>query len=155
MRTMHDIVAATPFFAGLEPAHLELVAGCAHNARYEPGEIIFREGSSADTFVLLTQGHAAVEVYVPQAGPRVVHTAGAGEPLGWSWLFPPHRYRNDVRAVELTRALVFDGRCLRDKAASDHHLGYELMQRFASVAITELEEARAQLVDMYAHAGLR
>jgi CRP-like cAMP-binding protein len=152
---MHDIVAATPFFAGLESAHLELVSGCAHNERFDAGDAILREGSSADTFVLLTHGRAAVEVYVPQSGPRVVHTAGPGEPLGWSWLFPPYRYRYDVRAVELTRALVFDGRCLRDKAASDHHLGYELMRRFASVAITELEEARAQLVDMYAHAGMR
>jgi CRP/FNR family transcriptional regulator, cyclic AMP receptor protein len=154
MRTMRDIVAATPMFADLEPAHLDLVAGCARNARYASGEIIFKEGARADSFVLVTHGRAAVEVFVPTAGPRIVHTAGPGDALGFSWLFPPHRYRSDVRALELIRALEFDARCLRDKAAEDHALCCELLRRFAALAIAELESARAQLVDMYANAGV-
>jgi hypothetical protein len=55
----------------------------------------------------------------------------AGEVCGWSWLFPPYRWRFDVQALELTRALVFDGQCLRVKCKADHDLGYVLMQRLA------------------------
>jgi CRP/FNR family cyclic AMP-dependent transcriptional regulator len=155
VRTMREIIAAEPFFARMERDHLDLVAGCARNAQFAAGELILQEGTPADSFLLLTHGRAAVEVYVPGSGPRVVHTAGPGDPLGWAWLFPPHRWRNDARALELVRAIVFDGRCLRDKASADHDFGYELMQRFASLVINELEESRLQLVDMYTHAGRR
>jgi CRP/FNR family cyclic AMP-dependent transcriptional regulator len=155
MKTMREIIAEQPFFRGLESGHLDLIAGCAANARFNAGQRILQEGAPAETFFLLTGGRAAVEVYIAGRGARIVHTAAPGEPLGWSWLFPPYRWSADAHAVELVTAIVIDGRCLRDKAAADHDLGYELMRRFASVVIKELEETRLQLVDMYAHAGGR
>ena len=73
----------------------------------------------------------------------------AGEVFGWSWLFPPYRWHFDVQALDLTRALVFDGQCLRAKCEADHDLGYALMQRFAQVIVQRLQATRLQLLDLY------
>lgn len=152
MKTMRDIVAEQEFFADMEPRHLDLIAGCASNAVFSPGERILREGDQADTFYLVTHGRAAIEVFVPGRGPLMVLTVREGEALGWSWLFPPHRWRYDAHALDAVRALAFDGRCLREKAEHDHDLGYVLMQRFASLIVVQLQATRLQLLDVYAHA---
>ena len=155
MRTMREILEQQPFFGGMSAAHLDLIAGCASNVRFDAGHHVLHEGAAADTFYLLTHGRAALELFVPGRGPVVVQTIDAGEVLGWSWLFPPHRWRYDARAVEMVRAIAFDGHCLRAKAEADHDLGYELMRRFAAIVIDLLAATRLQLVDMYAHAGSR
>jgi len=69
--------------------------------------------------------------------------------FGWSWIFPPYRWHYDARALELTRTLVMDGQCLREKIEKDKVLGYELMRRFAQVMKDRLEATRLQLVDIY------
>lgn len=61
----------------------------------------------------------------------------------------PYRRRYDARAVELTRAIAFDCRCLRDKCEADHDLGYELMKRFLPPLLERLEAARLQSADVY------
>jgi hypothetical protein len=55
----------------------------------------------------------------PNGGAMTVLTVGAGEVLGWSWLVPPYRWNFDARALEPTRAIALDGKCLRTKAEQD------------------------------------
>ena len=69
--------------------------------------------------------------------------------MGWSWLFAPHRWQFDGRAVDPTRTIAFDGTCLRGKCDADHELGYQLMRRFAAVAVERLQATRLQLLDVY------
>jgi hypothetical protein len=58
-----------------------------------------------------------------------------------------------VRAVEDVGAISFDGECLRGKAEADHELGYELMKRFARLAIDRLEHTQIRLLDVYGSIG--
>ena len=85
----------------------------------------------------------------PQRGAIAIDTVGEGDVLGWSWLIPPYHWHFDARAVEPTRAIALDGRCLRGKCDADHELGYELMKRFAQVIEQRLEATRWQLLDVY------
>jgi hypothetical protein len=86
---------------------------------------------------------------VPHRGVTTVQTVGEGEILGWSWLFPPHRWHFDARTQQSTHAFKFDGRCLRNKCEEDHDLGYELFRRFMFIVGERLEATRMQLLDMY------
>ncbi len=149
MRTLESLLAEHPFFKGLDPRYLELLAGCASNVRFNAGEFIFREGGEANQFYLIRHGKVALEVFVPERGPVTIQTIDAGDVLGWSWLFPPYRWHFDARAVELTRAIAFDGQCLRTKCDEDHDLGYELMKRFARIITERLQATRLQLLDVY------
>jgi len=51
--------------------------------------------------------------------------------------------------MELTRAVALDGKCLRDKCETDHHLGYEVMRRVTRIIEHRLQATRLQLLDVY------
>jgi CRP/FNR family cyclic AMP-dependent transcriptional regulator len=149
MRSIDQLVAELPTFAGLEPERLELIAGCGANRVFEAGEHLAREGDPADAFFVIRHGRVALEVAAPGRGALMIATLGEGAVVGWSWLFPPYRWSFDARALEATRTVVFDGACLRGKCEADKALGYELMQRFAAVMLDRLQATRLQLLDVY------
>lgn len=143
------LLAKHPFFAGLDAETLDLIAGCAANVRFEPGEYLFREGDPADRFYVIRLGRISVEFDALGRGPHALQTLGEGEVLGWSWLLPPHRWQFDGRAVERVRAISLDGRCLRAKCDENHKLAYRLLVRFSGILAKRLKAARLQLMDVY------
>ena len=149
METLERILIEHPFFAGIKEEYMELLVGCASNTRFEAGHFILREGDAADKFYLIRQGKVALEIYAPERGSINIQTLQDGDILGWSWLVPPYRWRFDARAVELTRALALDGKCLREKCEKDHDLGYELLKRFSQVMVDHLTASRLQALNVY------
>jgi len=149
---VETLLAEHPIFKDLDPPYLELIAGCASNVRFEAGEQITREGAPAERFYLIRFGKVAIEVFAPGKGPVNILTVGEDGLVGWSWLYPPYRSHNDARALELTRAIAFDGACLRGKIENDPKLGYELMTRFSQVVFERLRGAELQLLDVYGDA---
>ena len=149
METLEKVLCEHPFFDDFPEHHLGLIVGCASNVRFETGQFIFHEGEEANTFYLIRQGKVALQIFSERRGPLTLLTLGEGEILGWSWLFPPHRYKFSARALEPTRAFAIDGQCLRGKAEHDHDLGYDLLNRFAPVVERALEATRLQLINVY------
>ena len=152
METLEPILAAHPFFQGLAPGHLKLLVGCASNVRFDTGAFLFRTGEEANQFFLVREGTVAMEAVAPGRPVVVVQTLGAGEILGWSWLIPPYHWMFDARALEPTRAITLDGKCLRGKCEADHDLGYDLLKRFTQLVVSRLEATRMQLLDLYGNA---
>ncbi|MCT2398342.1 cyclic nucleotide-binding domain-containing protein [Novosphingobium mangrovi (ex Huang et al. 2023)] len=149
METMDQLMAKHPFFAGLAPEYLELLAGCARNYRFDAGEYLIREGDPADTFYLIRHGRVTLEIAAPGSAPVVISTLGESEIVGASWIVPPYRAEFDARAMDLTRAIGIDAKCLRGKCDADHHLGYEMMQRFLPIIVKRLHATRLQILDVY------
>jgi CRP-like cAMP-binding protein len=154
MHTLAELLEETPVFAGLDQATHALLAGCARNEAFPAGRLVVAEGDPADTFLLVRRGRVALELHAPGRGPLVIETVEPGEVVGWSWLFPPYRWHLAVRAAEDVGAISFDGACLRTKIDSDPELGYELMSRFARLAIDRLEHTQLRLLDIYGGIGL-
>ncbi|MGE0483675.1 MAG: cyclic nucleotide-binding domain-containing protein [Gammaproteobacteria bacterium] len=149
MKTLDVVIAEHPFFSGFDPAHTALIAGCGRIAAYKPGEFLFQAGLPANDFFLLRRGTVALELEVPGRGPFRFGTATAGEVIGWSWLFPPHEWQFDARAVDDVGVVRFDGTCLRGKCEADPVLGYAVMKAFAGVLVDRFLDTRLQLVDVY------
>ena len=149
MQTLQGIVSEHPFFVDLPAQHIETVVGCVSNVRFEAGHVIFREGDEANHFYLVREGKVALRIHSERRGPLTILTLGEGEILGWSWLFPPYRWKFSARAIEETRAFAVDGKCLREKSERDHALGYALLKRFARVVEERLEATRLQLLNVY------
>jgi CRP-like cAMP-binding protein len=152
MQSLEAVLTGIDFFKGMKPDHLALVAGCAANVHYEAGEFVGRAGDLADTFWVLREGRMALELSEPGRGTITVATMSPGDVVGFSWLLPPYQLHFDVHVLTSTRALRFDGRCLRGKFEHDHELGYELMKRFAQVIVQRLEATGLQLLDVYGDA---
>ncbi|HZQ94623.1 MAG TPA: Crp/Fnr family transcriptional regulator [Candidatus Sulfotelmatobacter sp.] len=150
METLERIIAEHPFFADLEPAYTALLTGCASNVRFSPGTYIFREGQEANHFYLLRSGKIALETLTGRSSPITVETLEEGDVLGWSWLVPPYVCNFHARALQETRAIALDGKCLRGKCEQNHDLGYEFLKRFAQIMVRRLHATRFQLLDVYA-----
>jgi CRP-like cAMP-binding protein len=144
-----DILVDQPLFKGMAPEYIELIAGCGANVRFKQGEQIFKEGDAADFFYLVRHGRVALDIFVPHRGAVTIETVKEGEVLGWSWLFYPYKRQYDAHAVVLTRAVAFDGKCLRGKSEENKEFGYDLMKRFAQVMIDRLHHVRIQMLDIY------
>ncbi|MBD2327975.1 cyclic nucleotide-binding domain-containing protein [Alkalinema sp. FACHB-956] len=149
LSSLAPILQEHEFFAGLSPEYVQLLTECASNIRFDAGDMLFRQGEPADRFYLLRQGKVAIEISAPGRPTLTIKTLGDNDVLGWSWLFPPYQWQFDARALELTRAVALDGRCLRGKCDNDPVLGYELMKRFSQIMLDSLNATRLQLLDLY------
>ena len=149
MESLEPILRTHPFLEGLDSRFMELITGCASNVRFNAGEFLLHEDEEANQFYIIRQGRVAVESHAAGMDPIIIHTVEAGDILGWSWLVPPYYWHFDARAVELTRAIALDGKCLRQKCEKDHELGYELLKRFTNIITQRLEATRMQLLDFY------
>lgn len=144
--SLESVVVSHPFFQGMKPEHLEVIAGCATEATFKPEETLFREGEPANKFYLIQSGRIALEAHELADGTVFVQNLGAGDALGWSWLFPPFVWHFQARALEPTRAVVLDGAHLLVAAERNPGFGYELMKRVAQVVVQRLQATRKQLL---------
>jgi len=153
MNTIAGELASHRFFASIEPAHLEVLAGCGRNVVVPAGTTIIRQGAHADAFWALRSGRVALGVVAPGRGLQTLETLHAGDVLGWAWLFPPYRWHFDADALDDVHAIVFDGACLRQKCQDDCALGFDLAQRFAGLLDERLQATRMRLLDLYGRPG--
>jgi CRP/FNR family cyclic AMP-dependent transcriptional regulator len=141
------LVSQHPFLAGMSAHQLRILSDCAMQSHFEANELIFREGDPADRFYLINRGKVALESQTNR-GRTSIQSIGAGDVLGWSWLFPPYFWHFDARALEPTDAIFIYGTMLREECESDHDLGYELTRRMAEVMLQRLQATRRQLLEL-------
>jgi len=149
METLERLLAEHPLFKGLDEQYIKLMVGCASNVRFNQGDFITRDGDDADAFYLIRAGAVALDVYSPTKGEITYLTLREGEVVGWSWLVAPYRTHGDVRAIQLTRALKIDAKCLREKCKADPRLELELYKRFVPIIVDRVEAMTMQLLDVY------
>jgi CRP-like cAMP-binding protein len=146
---MGDQLAAHPFLRQLDIRYLQVLAASAEPATFARGSYLLWERRPATVFYLLQEGKVALEVNGAERGQIVIETIGAGECLGWSWLFPPYMWHFSARAVENVVAIALDGVKIRAECEADHSLGYEMMKRVAGVLAHRLQATRLGLLDVY------
>ena len=71
------------------------LARFARRVTAHTGEYVIREGGPADAWYPLREGYVDLTARVAGRGEVVVDTIGRGQVLGWSWLFPPFRWRGE------------------------------------------------------------
>lgn len=148
-RVTSEDLAGERFFQGLPERNLARLASVGRGVSVPAGHRFFEEGGVAEWFWVLRSGTVALDVRAPGRGPVVVETLGAFSILGWSWLFPPHRWRFGAVAAVPVTALRFDGRIVRTLCAADPALGYDLSLRFGTVMLERLEATRIRVLDMH------
>jgi CRP/FNR family cyclic AMP-dependent transcriptional regulator len=139
-------VALHPFLAGMNRTQLALLTDCAMAAHFKTGQTILREGEFANRCYLIETGKVVLESVDSFGAPLLIETIGAGDLLGWSWMFPPYVWQFTARAIESTTAIFFYGTILREYCEKDHSFGYELLKRISAVMVKRLQAAHRQLV---------
>jgi CRP/FNR family cyclic AMP-dependent transcriptional regulator len=149
VKTVYDLIAEQPFFSGLSRARLQLLADNARQTWFESGELIFRDGDLANRFYLIVEGKVALESSGDSTHTVLLQTIGAGQLLGWSWMFSPYIWHLHARALEPTEAIFLSGTRLRDLCETDHDLGYEVFRRVAEVMMQRLHAMRRLLLEQH------
>jgi CRP/FNR family cyclic AMP-dependent transcriptional regulator len=147
MKTTLDLLTEHRFLDGLPRPWLQRLSGQAHRAVWHSGHRLFSENRPADRFWLLREGAVALDTSVPGGGVVTIDTVGAGDILGWSWLFPPYRWHFGAVAVEHTLAIEFNAAGVRRLAEEDHALGHELTSRLMKVVVDRLQATRIRLLN--------
>jgi CRP/FNR family transcriptional regulator, cyclic AMP receptor protein len=142
-----ELLAAQPFLTGLTEYQLGRLAPLANQSMFHAGNRVFREGTPAEQFWLITDGQVDIDAEIPGSDAIVLDTLGPGAVLGWSWQSPPYRWHFGAVAVTTTHTLTFNGPLVRALCQTDPGLGYELTTRFLEVMGARLQAARRRIRD--------
>src|SRR5437762_5866694 len=104
---LKSLIAGHPFVRGLSSLHVAAITDYAMTTEFAPGQLIFSEGELANRFYLLLDGEVILGSKVNRENLVLIETLGAGDVLGWSWMFEPYAWHFDARATRPTRAIFF------------------------------------------------
>ncbi|PYK10379.1 MAG: Crp/Fnr family transcriptional regulator [Verrucomicrobia bacterium] len=147
---LEEVIAGHPFCDGLEQKFLTPLRDCASLRRFGSQQEIFQEGGEADHFYLILSGKVMLETSVPHDGVVPIQTLGAGEALGWSWLFPPYQWCFTAKTAAPTDVISFAAPFLRQHVERNSDFGNELLWRLTKTLIQRLQSTRQTLVQLYA-----
>ncbi len=103
-----------PLFEGLDPEDLQRIAATAVERRFEPGDVLMREGDDGDELVVLLEGGVQVDRLDPDGTVRHLTTYAAGEHIGELAVLRERPRAGTVVAQEGgARGLVVSGQALK------------------------------------------
>jgi hypothetical protein len=99
MKTLEDILARHPFWNNLPPQYFPLLIECAVIEHFGPASRFSRKVTMR-SILFDSSRQSRLRRLRSWEGLITIQTLGAGEALGWSWLFPPYQWHFSARAVE-------------------------------------------------------
>ena len=76
-----ELIRQFPIFSKIQPAMQKLLCFSAERLAFDPGQVLFNVGESADAAYIVIEGTAEISVPTP-AGPIVVNHVGRNEIVG-------------------------------------------------------------------------
>lgn len=159
------ILGSSGLFDGLTEKQLAAVAEEAHTKRFTKGELLFREGDEADSFLIITEGSVKVFVTSDRGHEMVLATIRPPESLGEVSLLDGGPRSASASALEPVTALVFARSTLLGLVEREHSVAEAILRsaggllrrltgRAADLVFLDLEGRVAKvLVDMAAARG--
>ncbi len=143
-------------FSDLSDREQNKIALLSHETTFETGDVLFREGDSADNLYLVLQGTLAVEVGLLGRQKRrcaTIATARRGESVGWSAGVGSDKYLASAYAVEKTVAVVINKRAFRNFFDDNPSSGLRLMGKLVDLGRTRLTRTTEILANMLSTAS--
>lgn len=137
------------FLHDIGPMHLEQIARIARVRGFKPGDIVFRQGDTAQHVYLVVDGKVSLEICAAGAGCQQILTLGPGELLGWSSLLEQLCFTARARALDATHLVEINVAQLLAMCDRDPQFGYELMRQVALALAKRLSATRMQLMNVY------
>lgn len=137
------------FFSRLDADVRAQLTACSREVFFDTGDTLLAEGQPADRCYVLNSGRVAVGVRTPAHGLTVIETLHRGDILGWSWLFPPHRWTFDAVALKPVTATEVRTACLLPLLEHDPRVAAAVYRSVGELMSQRLHSARLRLADIY------
>ncbi|MGW0629454.1 cyclic nucleotide-binding domain-containing protein [Streptomyces sp. NPDC001984] len=141
---------AIKLLTALPQAQRERLMELAHEVSFPEDTRIFEAGGTADRFWVIRSGAVNLDQQVTPQKRVTVASLGAGDMLGWSWLFPPYTWDFGAVAFSKVRAYEFDASAVLALCVEDPLLGLSLVRSVAEILAHRLETTRGRLLEQYA-----
>ncbi|MDR6978907.1 CRP-like cAMP-binding protein [Streptomyces sp. 3330] len=144
---------ATKLLTALPPPQRQRLMTLAREVSFPEDARIFDAGGTADRFWVIRSGAVSLVQQVTSLRRVTVASLGAGDLLGWSWLFPPYRWDFGAEAFSPVRAYEFEAAPVLALCDEDPALGMSLIRIVAEILAHRLETTRGKLMDQYGAHG--
>ncbi|MEG8275095.1 cyclic nucleotide-binding domain-containing protein [Streptomyces sp. AHA2] len=140
---------AIKLLTALPPPQRQHLMELAREVSFPEDARIFEPGGTADRFWVIRSGAVSLDQQVNSLQRVTVASLGAGDLLGWSWLFPPYVWDFGAVAFSPVRAYEFDAGAVLRLCEEDPRLGLTLVRSVAEVLAHRLEMTRGKLMEQY------
>ncbi|MEU1511784.1 cyclic nucleotide-binding domain-containing protein [Streptomyces sp. NPDC005811] len=140
---------ATKLLTALPPPQRRRLMELAREVSFPEDTRIFEAGGRADRFWVVRSGAVSLVQQVTSVQRVTVASLGAGDLLGWSWLFPPYQWDFGAEAFSPVRAYEFEAQPVLKLCEEDPALGVTLVRIVAEILAHRLEMTRGRLLDQY------
>ncbi len=147
-QVMVDFLNHSQLFEGLEQRMLDWLAHQAIVKTFAPNMELFRQHEIAEFLYLLVDGRVGMS-YCDDGGARCVFLRaleGVGDPIGWSALVDPRRYRTSAFAIDVTHAVALPSDSLEKLCDQEPALGLQIMRRILQAIGSRLRFTRVRMV---------
>lgn len=122
-----ELLGRVPVFSTLVPDDVQRIAELAVPRRFEPGEVVFREGDASDTCYVVRSGRARAVREHSDGRVITLATFGSGDIFGELALFEDERRSATVEAIEPTTAVAVLGPDMRRLMAEHPEISTRLV----------------------------
>lgn len=146
--TMLDFLAHSSLFEGLESRLLEWLSHQAVVMTFAANDALFEQDDIAEHLYLLVDGRIGFS-YCDEGGTRCVFLRaleGIGDPIGWSALVDPRRYRTSAFALQTSHVVALPSNTLERLCAQEPAFGVSVMRRVLQAISSRLRFTRVRLV---------
>ncbi|MEU1184623.1 cyclic nucleotide-binding domain-containing protein [Streptomyces sp. NPDC005820] len=140
---------ATKLLTALPPPQRQRLMELAREVSFPEDARIFEAGGRADRFWVVRSGAVSLVQPVTSVQRVTVASLGAGDLLGWSWLFPPYQWDFGAEAFSPVRAYEFEAQPVLKLCEEDPALGVTLVRIVAEILAHRLEMTRGRLLEQY------
>ncbi len=140
-----EVLRRFPYFNAADGETFRELAMAGEEVAFEPGEFLFKDGTTANRLFLLIEGEVDIQYILRNGERRTVDTRVAGDLLVWSAVVAPFKTTANGVARRPTRAVAIDATTLRELCDRDREMGYGLMMEVVRIVSQRLHAARVQL----------
>ncbi len=161
-----ELLRRYPFFAGLTPEHLVILANAAEEISVEAGHTLFKEDEKLDYFYLLVKGSVAIGIPVPDREARqnvsgqllgelktkdvTISTVGTGDVFAWSALIPPYTATASGTTLTECHVVAFNAVKLLQLFEEKPDFGYLMSVKAGQLIRNRLRDLRIESLAAYA-----
>ncbi|MFC5218500.1 cyclic nucleotide-binding domain-containing protein [Streptomyces coerulescens] len=140
---------AIKLLTALPPPQRQRLMSLSREVSFPEDARIFEAGGTADRFWVIRSGAVSLDQRVTSLQRVTVASLGAGDLLGWSWLFPPYQWDFGAEAFSPVRAYEFEAEAVLRLCEEDTQLGMLLVRYVAEILAHRLEMTRGKLMEQY------
>ena len=130
----------------LSDEQLKTIAKLAKEETYEVGELLVKQGRTAEKLFLIEDGLVGIYLELGPITHRLLQAASEFEVVGWTSMLPPYRARATAKAIETTKALAFSAKGLIALCEKTPEIGSEIYRSLATLMARRLDSAFIQLM---------